>query len=48
MLGLAYMILLYLLSSTLNANFGFSLCVLYMLIGGIIGGAVGGILGVNL
>lgn len=47
-LGLTYMIFLYLISGILNGNFGVTLNVLYMLIGGIIGGAIGGILGVNL
>jgi len=47
-LGLTYMIILYLISSLLNANFAFSLSVLYMFIGGLVGGAIGGILGVNL
>lgn len=47
-LGLTYMLVLYLTSGILNGNFGVTLNVLYMFIGGIIGGAIGGILGVNL
>jgi putative membrane protein (TIGR04086 family) len=47
-LGFAYMILLYLISSVLNADFSFCLNTLYMFLGGIIGGSIGGILGVNL
>ena len=47
-LGLAYMLILYLISSTINANFAITLSAVYMFLGGIIGGAVGGILGVNL
>ncbi len=46
-LGLSYMILLYLISSILNADFSLTLSVLYMFLGGIVGGAIGGILGVN-
>ena len=38
----------YITSGILNGNFGFTLSVLYMFLGGIIGGAIGGILGVNL
>lgn len=47
-LGLTYMVILYLISSIINTNFAFSLSVLYMFLGGIVGGAIGGILGVNL
>lgn len=47
-LGLTYMLALYITSGILNGNFGFTLSVLYMFLGGIIGGAIGGILGVNL
>lgn len=47
-LGLAYMLVLYLISSIINANFALTLNALYMFLGGIIGGAIGGILGVNL
>ena len=47
-LGLTYMISLYIISSVLNSNFSLSLTVLYMFLGGLIGGSLGGILGVNL
>lgn len=47
-LGLAYMITLYIISSVLNSDFSLSLSVLYMFLGGLIGGSLGGILGVNL
>ncbi len=47
-LGLVYMLILYLVSSILNSNFVLTLSALYMFLGGIIGGAIGGILGVNL
>lgn len=47
-LGLTYMLILYLISSLINTNFAFSLNVLYMFLGGVVGGAIGGILGVNL
>lgn len=47
-LGLTYMLVLYLISSIINANFALTLNALYMFLGGTIGGAIGGILGVNL
>lgn len=47
-LGFSYMLILYLISSIINANFAITLSALYMFLGGIIGGAIGGILGVNL
>lgn len=47
-LGLSYIILIYLLSSILNGNFNLSLNSLYMCLGGLLGGALGGVLGVNL
>lgn len=47
-LGFAYMLILYLISSITNANFAITLSAIYMFLGGIVGGAVGGILGVNL
>lgn len=46
--GLFYMIILYLISSIMNANFGLTIETIFMILFGIIGGAVGGILGVNL
>lgn len=44
-LGFAYMLLLYLISGILNANFTVTLNVLYMVIAGIIGGALGRYIG---
>lgn len=47
-LGLIYMILIYIISGIIGNNFiiGLSSCV--MIVSGIMGGAIGGILGVNL
>lgn len=47
-IGLIYMLILYILSSTANLDFSLSASSLAMIIFGILGGAIGGILGVNL
>lgn len=46
--GFMYMIILYLISSTVNWDFTMTLETIIMVLTGIIGGAIGGILGVNL
>lgn len=46
--GFAYMIILYFISSFVNWNFTLSLETIIMMLSGILGGAIGGILGVNL
>lgn len=48
LLGLIYMIILYLISSAYNFQFALSMHSIIMIILGIIGGAIGGIIGVNL
>lgn len=47
-LGLIYMLILYLISSILNFDFSLNGNAIIMIVFGIIGGAIGGILGVNL
>jgi len=47
LLGLIYMVILYIISSLINLNFSFTLNSIIMIILGILGGAIGGILGVN-
>ncbi len=46
--GLAYMLILYLTSSFLNFNFSLNFNAIIMIALGVLGGAIGGILGVNL
>ena len=46
-LGLFYMIILYVISSLINFNFYLSINSIIMIILGILGGAIGGIIGVN-
>lgn len=48
LLGLIYMLILYLLSSILNFNFSLNANAVVMITFGIVGGAIGGVLGVNL
>lgn len=48
LLGLIYMLILYLLSSILNFDFSLNTNVVVMITFGIVGGAIGGVLGVNL
>lgn len=47
LLGIIYMIILYLISSFSNFDFTLNLNSIIMIILGILGGAIGGILGVN-
>lgn len=47
-IGLCYMLILYLASSLINSNFELTVKAVSMFLFGILGGAVGGILGVNL
>lgn len=47
LLGIIYMIILYLISSFSNFDFSLNLNSIIMIILGILGGAIGGILGVN-
>lgn len=47
-LGIVYMLLMYIISSFMNMNFSVTLNSLYMIIFGVLGGALGGILGVNM
>ncbi|MBO4293085.1 MAG: TIGR04086 family membrane protein [Clostridia bacterium] len=46
-IGLAYMIIIYLISSILNNDFGFNLYHLIFVISGVLFGIVGGIIGAN-
>ena len=46
-IGGAYVILLYLISSILNTGFTFNIYTIFMIIAGIISGVIGGIIGVN-
>ncbi len=46
-LGLIYILTLYILSSCLNFNFTITITSLIMMLFGIVGGAIGGIIGVN-
>lgn len=48
LLGLIYMIILYLVSSILNSDFALNFNSIIMIAMGIVGGAVGGIIGINL
>lgn len=48
LLGIIYMILMYIISSFMNMNFSINLNAIIMIGFGILGGAVGGILGVNI
>lgn len=48
LLGLIYMLMLYLLSSILNFDFSLNTNAVVMITFGIVGGAIGGVLGVNL
>lgn len=48
LLGLIYMLILYLLSSILNFDFSLNTNAVVMITFGIVGGAIGGVLGVNL
>lgn len=48
LLGLIYMLILYLLSSILNFDFSLNANAVVMITFGIVGGAIGGVLGVNL
>ena len=47
-LGICYMLILYLISSIMNFNFSLNLNAVIMIAVGVFGGAIGGILGVNL
>lgn len=47
-LGVVYMLLLYVISSIINFNFSLNINSLIMIVIGVFGGAIGGILGVNL
>ena len=47
-LGLIYMVILYLISSIMNFDFSLNVNAIIMIALGIVGGAIGGILGVNL
>lgn len=46
-IGGAYILLLYLISSAINANFSMNLISISMIVIGVIGGILGGIIGVN-
>lgn len=46
-LGIAYMLILYIISSILNHDFSININSFAMMILGILGGAIGGIIGVN-
>ena len=48
LVGIIYMLIMYMVSSLLNMNFSIDLNALIMIGFGILGGAIGGILGVNL
>lgn len=48
LLGLIYMVILYLISSILNFDFSLNVNAVIMIVLGIVGGAIGGVLGVNL
>ena len=47
LVGLIYLLVIYLLSSTISGNFGFTLTSVIMIIASILAGAIGGIIGVN-
>lgn len=47
LLGIAYVLALYIISSFLLMNFSLSISSIFFILLGILGGAVGGILGVN-
>ena len=46
-IGVSYILLLYLISSTLNSNFSINWVSIIMIIVGLIGGIFGGVIGVN-
>jgi len=48
LLGLIYMLILYLISSIMNNNFSINLNSFIMIVFGILGGSIGGVLGINL
>lgn len=47
-IGISYILVIYLLSSMLTSNFALNRGAIIMMIAGIIGGVIGGIIGVNL
>lgn len=47
LVGLIYILVIYLLSSIISGNFGFSVYSIIMIVASILMGAVGGIIGVN-
>lgn len=47
-LGISYMLILYVISSIMNFNFSLNVNAILMIAIGVFGGAIGGILGVNL
>lgn len=47
-LGLSYMLILYLISSIMSFDFSLNVNAIIMIVLGVLGGAIGGILGVNL
>ena len=46
--GITYMVIMYLISSIINMNFSITINSLIMIVFGILGGTIGGILGVNI
>ena len=48
LVGILYMLIMYIVSSLMNMNFSIDLNAIAMIVFGVLGGAVGGILGVNL
>ncbi len=47
-LGLSYMLILYLISSIMSFDFSLNVNAIIMIVLGVLGGAIGGVLGVNL
>ncbi len=47
LLGIVYMVVLYIISSLCNMDFSVTINSIFMIILGVLGGAIGGILGVN-
>lgn len=47
LLGITYILILYLLSSLITLNFSISMGTVFFILLGIVGGAIGGIIGVN-
>lgn len=47
-IGVSYVVLLYLISSILNTGFQFNVYTMFMIICGVIAGIIGGIIGINL